>query len=190
MSPHHPCFPQPQQELQFDRPTYSTSIAYHGWLLNSVFRIVKHHHQSRVSIRERRAIKASMRRWCRGINCLIITKINDLHSLNCHLPSFRPWWLQCNKICTEEMVQFLLKYYESDRTKQQDGRRRCCGEGDHGGPGPAAVFYMVEVIWWQRQKLSCCGSIPCQYFSETGIVPHSPARCYRDDLWQNQLERN
>ena len=71
---------------------------------------------------------------------------------------------QSNKICTEEMVQFLLKYYESDRTKQQDGRRRCCGEGDHGGPGLAAVFYMVEVIWWQRQKLSCCGSTPRQYF--------------------------
>jgi hypothetical protein len=154
----------PQRELQIDGPTHSTSITYHGRLSNLVFRIVKHHHQSRVSIRDRRAIKTSMRRWCRGIHCLIITKINDFHSLNCHLPSFRLWWLQCNKIRTVEMLQFLLKYYESDRTKQQDGCRRCCGEGNRGGPGLAMVFYMVEVIRWRRRKSSWCGSIVTRFF--------------------------
>ena len=56
------------------------------------------------------------------------------------------------------MVQFLIKYYESDGTKQQNGRRWCCGEDNHSGPGLAMVLFMVEVVWWRRWKWSWSGS--------------------------------
>ena len=62
------------QELWIDGPSHSFSITYSCWLLNSVFQIMKHHHKTLMSIREEAEIKASMSRWCRGINQLIITK--------------------------------------------------------------------------------------------------------------------
>ena len=121
------------------------------------------YHQSQISIREWTVTKASMRWWCRGINRLIITKKPNLHSLNYHFHSFRSKWLQCNKIRTVEMVWFFLIMKESDRTKQQDGRGWCCGEGDRVGPS-IAVFFMVEVIRWRRRRSSWCRSIMTRFF--------------------------
>ncbi len=49
------------------------------------------------------------------------------------------------------MVQFLLKYEESDRTKQQNGCRQCFNEENHDEASVAMLFVMIKVIqWWQQ----------------------------------------
>jgi hypothetical protein len=61
-------------------------------------------------------------------------------------------------------MQFLVKYGESDKTKQQDGCRKCYVEGDCSRPGIVMVFAVLEVILWWQLKSSWCGSNVTQYF--------------------------
>jgi hypothetical protein len=69
------------------------------------------------------------------------------------------------------MLQFLIKYCKSDQTKQQNGCRQCCNEGNRSGPDAVTVFTMLKVMWWQRQKSSWCGSVVTEHLGpiESGM---------------------
>jgi hypothetical protein len=115
----------------------------------------------------RTTIKSSVRWWCRVMHWGIMSIKCNLHQPKSHVPGFRSWRPSCNKNCMVEIVWFLLKQPESDRTKWVDRFRWCGDEGDRGRPGVAAVFFMNEMMRRRRRrrwKSSWCESIVTRFY--------------------------